>query len=362
MAARFNVSEQLVAQRLKLGRLSPAILKAYREDAINLEEAQAFTLSDDHAEQDRVFTELGDYCNAWRIRQALTQHEVPATDKRVRCVGIEAYVAAGGAVRRDLFQKDDSCYLQAPALLDRLVMQRLAATVEAVQGEGWLWVELMPDAGYGDISKFERVYPKRKAISKVVRAELKRLGDQYDELTESLENDDVDAEAQAGLDALQARIDELTPPEIWSNKAYTTCGAIIRLGHDGVIEIERGLMRPTEARKAKAKAKAADAAAEDVPDATGFSAKLIEHLTEEKTAAIRCELAERPDIALVAIVHALAARLLYQGDNDHSCLDIRASRPRLAVECKATLAFDAKREEWSKRVSRRDQGPFSVVP
>ena len=72
VAARFSVSEQLITQRLKLGRLSPAIMKAFREDVIDLAVAQAFTLSDDHAEQERVFAELGDHSAAWRVREALT--------------------------------------------------------------------------------------------------------------------------------------------------------------------------------------------------------------------------------------------------------------------------------------------------
>jgi hypothetical protein len=46
--------QSVVAKRLKLGRLSPVFLAAYRADEIDLEEAQAFALSDDHAEQERL--------------------------------------------------------------------------------------------------------------------------------------------------------------------------------------------------------------------------------------------------------------------------------------------------------------------
>jgi ParB family chromosome partitioning protein len=41
VAARFGVSEDIVEKRLKLGRFSPAILKAYRAEEIGLEQAQA---------------------------------------------------------------------------------------------------------------------------------------------------------------------------------------------------------------------------------------------------------------------------------------------------------------------------------
>ena len=58
VAARFSVNESLVTQRLKLGRLAPSILQAYREEVIGLYEAQAFTLTDDHAEQERALRNL----------------------------------------------------------------------------------------------------------------------------------------------------------------------------------------------------------------------------------------------------------------------------------------------------------------
>ena len=162
VAARFNVTEPLVTQRLKLGRLSPAILKAYREDVIDLAQAQAFALSDDHAEQERMLAELGDHLSTYSIREALTQNEVPPTDKRVRCIGIDAYVAAGGTVRRDLFQKADSCYLQDSALLDRLVMQRLAATVNAVREE----------AGYGSNSARRRLQRALEVRARLCQAQV----------------------------------------------------------------------------------------------------------------------------------------------------------------------------------------------
>jgi len=112
--------------------------------------------------------------------------------------------------------------------LDRLVMQRLTVTADTVREEDCLWVELMPDAGYSELSK-------RKSISKDVRKELKRLCTEYDELVEALDDrDDADEETNAKLDGLQKLVDELTPPEVWPAKAYTTCGAIVRLDHDGL--------------------------------------------------------------------------------------------------------------------------------
>ena len=53
------------------------------------------------------------------IRRMLTEGAVRASDKRAQFIGVEAYVAAGGTVLRDLFQGDDGGWLQDVALVDR---------------------------------------------------------------------------------------------------------------------------------------------------------------------------------------------------------------------------------------------------
>jgi ParB family chromosome partitioning protein len=57
IAARFGVTEALVEKRLRLGRVAPAILDAYRASSVWLEQVQAFALSDDHAAQERVLSQ-----------------------------------------------------------------------------------------------------------------------------------------------------------------------------------------------------------------------------------------------------------------------------------------------------------------
>jgi ParB family transcriptional regulator, chromosome partitioning protein len=121
IAARFGVTETVVQQRLKLARVSPAIIKAYRRGDITLAHVMAFAVSDDHAAQEHVWEALGD----WQledpdiIRDALTEQEITARDRRVKFVTLKTYEKAGGAVRRDLFaQADDGVFIQDIALLE----------------------------------------------------------------------------------------------------------------------------------------------------------------------------------------------------------------------------------------------------
>jgi hypothetical protein len=95
IAARFGVSETIVHRRLALARLSPALWTAYEAAEMTLEVLQAFTLTADHATQERVWNELREWDrdNPGVVRCILLKEEIPATDKRVRFVGLDSYEA-----------------------------------------------------------------------------------------------------------------------------------------------------------------------------------------------------------------------------------------------------------------------------
>jgi ParB family chromosome partitioning protein len=75
IATRFGVGEKLVEKRLKLARVAPQLLKAYRDEKLTLEALMAFTISDDHKRQIEVFKNCNDYQrqSEHHIRNALTQ-------------------------------------------------------------------------------------------------------------------------------------------------------------------------------------------------------------------------------------------------------------------------------------------------
>jgi len=72
------------------------------------------------------------------IRRALTEEMVSATDKRVKFIGgLATYEAAGGPVKRDLFDKHNDGYATDAALLEKLVAEKLETTAADVRAEGW---------------------------------------------------------------------------------------------------------------------------------------------------------------------------------------------------------------------------------
>ena len=81
--SRFGTNEKLVKQRLKLGKVSPALMQAYREEKISLDILMAFTVTDDHAKQDEVLetTLQKHYVNAYTIKEELLGNAISGSSK-----------------------------------------------------------------------------------------------------------------------------------------------------------------------------------------------------------------------------------------------------------------------------------------
>lgn len=73
IAARFGVTATVVKQRMKLGAVSPVLMQIYREGDMTLDQLMGFTLTDDHARQERVWAELGWNKSREMIHAALSE-------------------------------------------------------------------------------------------------------------------------------------------------------------------------------------------------------------------------------------------------------------------------------------------------
>jgi ParB family chromosome partitioning protein len=119
---------------------------------------------------------------------------------------------------------------------------------------------------------------------------------------------------QARLDAIEARISELEERErAYTPETLSIAGAILTIDYNGEVDVVRGLVRPEDAPQESARSKATNP--EGKP---AISASLTQSLTEQKSAAISASLTERPDIALAAVVHALAFSVFHSYGNDSS--------------------------------------------
>ena len=354
IAARFGTTETVVRKRLALARVSPVLLQLYRDEDMSFAQLSAFTVSDDHERQLTVWNALPSWNReAHSIRRALTEEMIAATDKRVQFIGgLAAYEEAGGAVKRDLFDDRNAGYAVDAALVEKLVAEKLEATAASVRAEGWKWVECSATAPAG-YHAMKRHYPEGIALSEEDQAALDAAQTEYDALAELIENGVADEEAETKLAEVEKRIDALNArTEAYSPEAMEQAGAFVFLDYYGRPAIERGFVKPDE----NAETEDGDDNSESLPSGKdpvepkvptiSHSAALIEDLTAHKTAALRIELANNPDVALVAVVHAMLLRVAYPYHSEQSALQLSLTHERLeasikdAESCKGLIAFN----------------------
>ena len=386
IAATFFVSVNVVKQRLKLASISPKLLDIYAEDGMSLDQLMAFTVSGDHERQEQVFDRLQQSHDKqpYAIRRMLTEGAVRASDKRAQFIGIDAYVEAGGTVLRDLFQSDDGGWLQDVPLVEDMVTDKLRREAEAIVAEGWKWTDAAPDFPYGHTFGLRQLRgeeialsPEEEAARDALKAEFDQLEEQYAEAGEL--PDDIDArlgEIETALEAFEDRPVTFDPDEI------IRAGAFVSIAPDGSLRVERGFVRPEDeiVPEPDTDSGEADGTGGAQPDAEGnegetsngteepsepdedeglspISDRLMAELTAHRTLGLRNALAERPNIAFVAALHALTLTVFYHYGSD-SCLELglksvgfSAQTPGLNDSAIADAA-NTRQEAWSKRLPK----------
>ncbi|MBX5893028.1 ParB/RepB/Spo0J family partition protein [Pseudomonas aeruginosa] len=340
IAADFGVSPLVVRRRLKLANVSPRLLADYRVGAVTLEQLMALTITDDHAAQEGAFYGAPEWQRgASALRERLTEREIDATHPLVRFAGLDAYTAAGGGIRRDLFAEGDAgTYLTDAALLETLVRGKLDALAGDMRAEGWAWVEAVPHMSYAERQAFQnaprhRREPNAREARRIaslqtrldkIDAELEEAYDAEDEdKTEALEprHEQVAGELQAVEEALQG----------YAPDVRAVAGAIVTLDRSGEAVIHRGLLREAEAKALRtlerlrqgfgsAEGEAGnDDEGEDAeqPKAASLSDRLAQRLSAHRTAALQIEVARHPQVALAALVHGMVQSVLQDNHYGH---------------------------------------------
>lgn len=332
IAAVFKVTPKLVAGYLKLASVSPRLFDLFANDEMNLDQIKALAMTDDHQRQETAWF---DAKQPWarqphELRAVLKGDGLTLGDRMVKFVTVEAYEAAGGVVERDLFAERDDGFILDRDVLNRLFDAKVASHVETIKAEGWAWVEARPRFEYGDRNGFAQLYAEPAPLTADEQARYDQLEKRAAELSDrmdSLESADEGEDANVGDEAWQAVSDEFDRvtqaiEEMDGREGNFTAeqmkvgGAIVSIGHNGELEVVRGLVRRED--RAEARAMMEDCGA-DVPHSLTrkvkgvHSEKLLLNLTAHRTAAVQSALSQNPQVALVALVHKLALEYLYTG-------------------------------------------------
>ncbi len=356
IAQRFGCSIRHVDQRLALAALSPKLKAAYRKGDLSLDAARAFCIEPDPTRQEAVFKALAKpVTHAANVRAHLTHGRMRGTDRLARFVGLDAYEAAGGSLTRDL-SLESEIYVDDPALMSRLVNEKLEAFREDLLAKGWGWVNVNLGHGRFEGASGQRVQPTRRPPSEDEAATLAKLEVDLEDLEAALEgeeekkslwgsdfptNDDDDPRwtERDRLEAEhQALIETLTS---WDPQEMALAGVVISVEHDGRLYFVHGVVAKADAGKLtklrrqreEATAKrlrsrsantgadggapnadgpaSEDDACEEVSDAPWEEPRatlpraLVRDLTAIRTTAIRRELIKDPRTALALGVFAL---------------------------------------------------------
>lgn len=333
-----------------------------------------------------VVDTLGPYTSVFAIRRAMTEAKVRADDRRVGFVGLVTYEAEGGAVLRDLFTEDGGGWLEDPALLDRLVSEKLTVLAEdARQREGWKWAEAC--AEFADVADFGRVYPVAIERSEAEAAEMTALSEEYDRLISEADAVEVlPPETDARLEAIDKALQAYGPDYDYTPEAKSRAGVMVMLGHDGLARFERGLVRAEDAALAPPPPWDADEGADgeapeyvEVDDARAggeeeadeglapLSERLLIDLTAHKTMGLRDAVQADVVAALATVVHAMALQVIYPGYGDFTPLQLRLSAgglERLAPgvgDSPAGRRVTDRLEAWGARLPERAEDLWEVL-
>ena len=390
IAAAHRVTVQVVKQRLRLAAVSPSLLDVYADDGMTLEQLMAFTVTDNHTRQEQVWEAIRKSWSKepYQIRRMLNETTVRASDKRAVFVGVPAYETAGGCIVRDLFQDDDGGWLQDPALLDRLVAEKLTAEAEAIASEGWKWIEVAVSFPYGHDHGLRELTGETVDLTDEERATREALRDEYDRLEAEY------AEADELPDAIDQRLGEIEQalnafeqrPVIFEPVEIGRAGVFVSIDSDGSLCVDRGYVRPedeapaepegdeTEPSTRAASDPASSAMQRAVITIGGQSAepeddeedgikplpeRLIVELTASRTVALRNAVADNPHIAMTALLHKLVSdrfmTRMYNGAMEagvkHVYFPVQESELK---DSPSALAVQERHDAWAADVPKDD--------
>jgi ParB family chromosome partitioning protein len=344
VALRFGVSERHVRQRLRLGKLAPELLDAYRNGDISLDVVTAFTLGADHAAQLAVWHQLNDhsYIPPYTVRRLLTQTAIPLDSDLGLFVGSVAYEAAGGTVTRDLFSGDDEGFMDDAALVRRLAIEKLEQKAAELRSS-WAWARAMLDPEYDFTAQYHRVRPQPAELPAEIAGEIERIEQRLEELQETPEDEWTDA-LMTEAARLEERRDELAESvedlAVYSEKDRAVAGVIVTIGDDGEFRLHEGLVE----RSAVGAGDTGDdetvefvsreddetpcrslSAEQAVRKECGFSQLLVDDLKAYRLQITRAHLATDFGVAFDLALYALCVDLFERFGYRSHPLDLRAT-------------------------------------
>lgn len=310
IAEAFGITVRQVTERLRYGRVHPAIRTAARNSDITLDALKAFAVHPCQETQKRVFDDLSTKgaVHDWSVRHRLKEADIVLGDPIARFVA-DDYQARDGEVIPALF--DDETVLCDRGLVETIAIEKLQAKADEIAAtHGFAWAEGRMTLDYGEVSTFGRIYPERGEPGGEDAARLEAIRNELETLDRKI-GEAKDDDALAALESACRQLEEEAERacERYDPERAASAGVIVAFSAHGP-EVHAGLIRPDDRVSTMSDSKAE----EDAPKKKDFalSRTLVEDLGVERADAVAASLLDQPDLAQDGLLFAIASQVLAQ--------------------------------------------------
>ncbi len=303
-----------VQRMLKLASLAPVLLEKLANDELDSDQCHALCLESCQERQvqvfDSVYAEWGS-APAHLLRKAITETEIPVTSSRFVFIGRDAYEAAGGVVREDLFSEEEGNGTADRVLVERLFLEKLdTMALQHELAEGWAWSmgREKPVNSYGEDGRDYLLLDTPETV--YTDEEQARL----DELRAKFNTFDSVCDEADALDAEICRIQEEAGQRAWTDEMKASAGVVVSYQY-GELVIQRGVCRiadlpAKEGADMQSEQDAAPVVTTIKKDITeGISAPQLLKMSSERTLAVQAALMQQPTKAVALLAWRMCAEV-----------------------------------------------------
>ncbi|MCR1298947.1 ParB/RepB/Spo0J family partition protein [Enterobacter kobei] len=291
-----------VQRMLKLANLAPSLMQKLAQDELTVEQCQALCLEDDHTRQVDVYESVkASWSNApaHLIKRAITDTEMRTDNAKFRFIGREAYEAAGGYLREDLFSQDDGDGTADSVLVERLVQEKLERIAQDIQQrEGWTWSRGRAARiwYHGEDGK-EFVQPD-EPDAVYTPEQQQRL----DELHAQWNGYDSRCDETDALEAEIESIEQAAEVSAWTDDMKSGAGVMVSL-YEGQVYVQRGVrLKADMPEETETSSVTVPFTSRQTDAAEGISVPLLTKMTSERTLAVQAALMQQPEKAVALMV------------------------------------------------------------
>lgn len=297
-----------VQRMLKLVNLAPSLMEKLAQDELNVDQCQALCLEDDQTRQVEILeTVKASWSNApaHLIKRAITETEMRTDSIKFQFIGREAYEAAGGYVREDLFSQDEGDSTADKVLVERLVQEKLEHIARDIQQkEGWTWSR----------GRAARIWYHGEDANEFVQPDepdpvyTPEQQQRLEELREKWSGYDSRSDETDALEAEIDAIEQAAEISAWTDAMKSGAGVLVSL-YEGRTYVQRGVRLKADMPK-----ESEESIRVTVPftsrqsdTAEGISAPLLKKMSSERTLAVQAALVQQPEKAVALLVWLLCS-------------------------------------------------------